>query len=332
MNLTSLRLSQKQLQRIESWRTGRAETRDEGPGRPARGLVLLVAWGWHAVVILVAAVAVGFDLLNTLVGALVEAFDSTVGWALSLLLAPFELLFSLPYLGRFLGWVWRIALTLIWLPLHLPELLFVPVGVLPEKRLRIWFQAPQVGLGGAERERLLDALAVARKILLSQANVRLVPVTPFQMDYPAAAPAREPQVSWLQDEAGAQPNGLAVGCGGQALREDLGKTGTTVGLLALRNHLRGSFRRLLGWGAPLMVLIVDSVDDGRLAGCSLGPLTDYLTLRRDQPLCLAHEIGHACNLPHLHEPMNLMNPTCGGIHLNRWQVALIRLSRHATYL
>jgi hypothetical protein len=85
-------------------------------------------------------------------------------------------------------------------------------------------------------------------------------------------------------------------------------------------------------GAPLMVMPVASVEEGILAGCSLGFLVDYVTVRGEQPICLAHEIGHACNLLHLAEPMNLMNPTCGGLHLTRWQVALLRLSRHVTYL
>jgi hypothetical protein len=33
-------------------------------------------------------------------------------------------------------------------------------------------------------------------------------------------------------------------------------------------------------------------------GCSLGPLTEYVTVDRASPVCLAHEIGHARNLPH----------------------------------
>lgn len=116
------------------------------------------------------------------------------------------------------------------------------------------------------------------------------------------------------------------------MRQDLQLLGGRIDRLAVRNHWRGGFRRLLGWGAPLMALLVTEVDGGRLAGCSLGPLTDYVTLRRDQPLCLAHEIGHACNLLHDRSPLNLMNPTCGGIHLRTWQVLLLRLSRHVTFL
>ena len=81
-----------------------------------------------------------------------------------------------------------------------------------------------------------------------------------------------------------------------------------------------------------MAVAVKSVEGGKLAGCSLGPLTDYVTVRADQPVCLAHELGHACSLLHTQAAANLMNPTCGGVHLSRWQVAVLRASRHVTYL
>jgi hypothetical protein len=332
MRLRSLELSREQQEKIERWRERRLASRDAASARVVSGLVQLAALGMGLGVKGMASMALAFDLMNTLAGAFAEVFDSTLGWGLSILAAPLELVFSFPYLGRGLAWVWRIALSLIWLPLHLPELLFSPTGVLPEKRLRLWVQLPCGGLSEEAQRRLDEAIAVAGKIYRREANVRLVPVSVFQMNYPAAVEAVERPSPWQHGTGGWQSGRLDVGCGREALREDLGPLGGKLERMGLRNHFRGAYRRLLGWGAPIMVLIVNTVDAGRLAGCSLGPLTDYVTVRGDQPVCLAHEIGHACNLLHLEDPMNLMNLTCGGVHLRWWQVMLLRLSRHVTYL
>ncbi len=118
----------------------------------------------------------------------------------------------------------------------------------------------------------------------------------------------------------------------QAAVDDIGRLGGKFAWRAMRHHPFGIARRLVGTGSAVAVFAVHSVDEGRLAGCSLGPLTDYVTVRVDLPVCLAHELGHACNLLHAAQPGNLMNPTCGGVHLSRWQVGLVRLSRHVSYL
>jgi predicted Zn-dependent protease len=71
-------------------------------------------------------------------------------------------------------------------------------------------------------------------------------------------------------------------------------------------------------------------------GCSLGPLTDYVTVAFKESITrtLAHELGHACNLWHYDDPDNLMTPgRSGGVgySLSRVQKALVRMSRHVTY-
>jgi hypothetical protein len=71
-------------------------------------------------------------------------------------------------------------------------------------------------------------------------------------------------------------------------------------------------------------------------GCSLGPLGDYVTVDRDglggTRRILAHELGHSCGLRHVGGEGNLMRPRNPGERLTRWQRAVLRSSRHVTYL
>ena len=70
-------------------------------------------------------------------------------------------------------------------------------------------------------------------------------------------------------------------------------------------------------------------------GCSLGPLSDYITLSHagaKNNSTLAHEIAHACGLWHVKERSNLVyRYTSRGNTVNWWQKNLFRGSRHVTY-
>ncbi|HEX9797244.1 MAG TPA: hypothetical protein VGA52_09660 [Anaerolineales bacterium] len=320
MTTPALERAKRRLAQVDHWHSQQLRTVPDRRQRRA---------DWAAsvrrVAVLLAAVAEWLiDASSTLAGALVESVDSTVGWLASLVLAPVELLFSVPYAGRALGWLWRVGLTLAWAGIRLPLGLLALVGVLPRMRLRLLvLTAP-----GVDQQRQLDAIQFADQVLKAEANVQLVPVGPFQLDFPLAAASPDTS-GWLSISLSGErlPR---VGCALDAFGEDLGPWGGHAERLALRAHPRGAFRRVTGWGAPLSVITVGQVDDGRLAGCSLGPLLDYVTLAADHPVCLLHEVCHALNLPHSDLPRNVMNPTCGGVHLIRWQVALIRLSRHLT--
>jgi hypothetical protein len=70
-------------------------------------------------------------------------------------------------------------------------------------------------------------------------------------------------------------------------------------------------------------------------GCSLGPLTDYVTQEArtiGSNRLMAHEVAHACGLWHSEEKPNLMYPRRPGEEIATWQAAVLRNSRHVTYL
>ena len=108
-----------------------------------------------------------------------------------------------------------------------------------------------------------------------------------------------------------------------------------IGALAEEFKIAGSFlaSNLRGSFYPITAFVV--LDINHAAGCSLGPLTDYVTLDPDgakNDSTLAHEIAHACGLWHLRSKSNLLWRTFSrGDEVKWWQKNIFRGSRHVTY-
>ena len=96
-------------------------------------------------------------------------------------------------------------------------------------------------------------------------------------------------------------------------------------------------------GAPVTVIVVREIA-GRVTGCSLGISADWVIVQaslfdRTKPntydeTVLAHELGHALNLPHFRDRQNLMFPASSppgelrGTKLQGWQTAILHANRH----
>jgi hypothetical protein len=96
-------------------------------------------------------------------------------------------------------------------------------------------------------------------------------------------------------------------------------------------------------GAPVTVIVVRNIA-GRVTGCSLGISADWVIVQaslfdRSRPqtydeTVLAHELGHALNLPHFRDRQNLMFPASSppgalrGTRLQVWQTAILHSNRH----
>jgi hypothetical protein len=199
--------------------------------------------------------------------------------------------------------------------LGVPELLASLAGSRRPKqlRIRIVILRDEHGEPVVAETELDEALSEARRVFAQEAATRLVPADGVLV---TTAVERAPA------------NALDSPCRDSGLwRTDLGAAGPY-------------FRRLrvggaIGKGAPITVFVVRDVV-GK-CGCSLGPLGDYVTidpsgLSSRTRRILAHELGHSCGLRHKRDAGNLMRPRGQGERLTRWQRAVLRSSRHVTYL
>jgi len=107
------------------------------------------------------------------------------------------------------------------------------------------------------------------------------------------------------------------------------------GALSDEFNIAGSFfaSKLSGVFFPVTVFVVKNIKGA--SGCSLGPISDYVTLDTvgaKQTSVLAHELAHACGLWHISERSNLLYPyTDRDDEIRWWQKNIFRSSRHITY-
>jgi len=108
-----------------------------------------------------------------------------------------------------------------------------------------------------------------------------------------------------------------------------------VGALQEEFKIAGSFFASNGSGVfyPVTAFVVIKMKEA--SGCSLGPISDYVTLDTigvKRTSVLAHELAHACGLWHINKRSNLLYPYSNrGVEINWWQKNVFRSSRHVTY-
>ena len=180
----------------------------------------------------------------------------------------------------------------------------------PEKKLRVKIfilQDPQGDLVVSTTD-LDTAIEYAKRSFKKNFNTRLLPHKSSQQF-----------AEVLQEKAPYEALYTKGGIG--ALAEEFTITG---GFFA--SNLSGSFY-------PITAFVVLDIDHA--SGCSLGPLTDYVTLDphgAKNASTLAHEIAHACGLWHLRSKSNLLWRTFNrGDEVKWWQKNIFRSSRHVTY-
>jgi hypothetical protein len=164
------------------------------------------------------------------------------------------------------------------------------------------------------------SIDLAGAVLTAEAGIRVRPIGIQVIDEPAPARALDPRANRLL-----------------LLDDVLGRTEF------YRRHSAPVDLGTAVVGAPVTVVVVREIA-GRVTGCSLGISADWVIVQaslfdRTRPntydeTVLAHELGHALNLPHFRDRQNLMFPASSppgdlrGTKLQAWQTAILQSNRH----
>jgi len=224
------------------------------------------------------------------------------------------LVLAIPIIGRLIKEIWDLIIEIANRILGIPDLILCAFGVMWTKKLRVCIIVlrKDKATPTATPASLAPDIAKAVTIFKDAAKVDFIVEGIHTVKNPS--PERN----------------LKVSCGAGSWWDDLWLPGSYFEVTANTECFDGIARRITGYASPVIVFVVEEVE-GKL-GCSLGPFSDYVTVTGGNPICLAHEVGHACTLLHHDGKDNLMNGKCGGTKLKKWQKCVLRNSRHVTFL
>ncbi|RDY59379.1 hypothetical protein [Flagellimonas nanhaiensis] len=300
-------------------------------------------WYWVSNIVCVAwtyittAVCLAWEVIVTVVTYVVLVIELIIGTVISFVGFVLEVIFSIPFLGRLIREILSIVQEIIYRFIGLLDALGYLVGIRPEKKLRLCvIILSDEGGPVADEAMVLEEVQAAADIFREQANVRVIPCSlfnaknPFQDDVAADDGYIHINTTISRDEL------LDLQCGAGAWGEDLGFKGTDLNMMMSRLCFCGNARRLLGYGSPVTVFVVRSIDGSSSTGCSLGPLADYVTVvgtETTDKTTIAHEVGHACGLWHVGTLRNLMYEFDSNDRreMSTFQEMNFRNSRHVTY-
>lgn len=319
--------------------------------------IVCVAWTWVSNVVCVAwtwvttAVCIVWDVVTTVVNAILVTLESILGWVLSAIAFIVELILAIPVVGPLLRWALNLITHVVSIIFGLVDAGLGLIGIRPEKLLRVCtvILKDEKGNPVATVDFAKAQLQVAVDLYKRDANVRIVPLGPFKYST-GFADAETVDDSWvIVDGSNSDGTLLDVPCNEGGAAADWLGTGSGFQFKSSTLCFYGSWRRVLGYGAPISCFVIRSTPDA--IGCALW-ITDYATIVGENsvppssPRTLGHELGHACNLPHTcvdEDNRNLMATTkaCNPESSTPWdavnprmsnlQVIAVRLSKHVTY-
>jgi hypothetical protein len=233
-----------------------------------------------------------------------------------------ELILSIPIIGGLIRTVLNWVTEVVWRIVGLVDFLGSLLGIRPRKKMYFGVIIPSVnGSPIATQAQLQPQIdgAIATYDRLCNVDLRF---TGFCQ--PGAAP----------------PDGaMSPECGAGGFFADWWLPGSWYEFVSATCKFESGWRRIVGYGGELLVFVVSNVQPdtttSSTVGCSFAATHDYVVVEaRAGPQVAAHELGHACLLPHDSDPNNLMfaSNLVATPSLSNVQIATVRWSRHCTYL
>ena len=251
----------------------------------------------------------------------VRVVCEVITFVLDVVAAIVNLILSIPVLGGIIRTVLNWVTEIIWRAVGLIDFGLSLIGVRLEKRIYVGVMIPtQDGTPITTEAAILPHIDKAKELYKKLCNIKIV--------YTGACTAP------LDAPEGA----LTVGCDASGFFADWWLGGSYIELVSETCKWEDGWRRVLGYGAQIIVVYVSNVtpDTGGFftLGCSFASTHNYVVVEPGAGSTVAaHEIGHSCWLPHDNDPKNLMFPLvpAGDPTLTSFQVSVVRWSKHCVY-
>ena len=231
-----------------------------------------------------------------------------------------NLILSIPILGGIIRTILNWVTEIIWRAVGIIDFLGSLVGIRPRKKMYFGVVVPSVnGVQIVTDADIMRQVNSAIAFYDARCNINLIftGICKTGITPPDA--------------------GLTVGCDAGGFFNDWWLAGSYFEFATATCKFTDGFRRVIGLGAELIVFIVQDVTPANTNGCSFGSTQNYVVIEAkpaDQAFVAAHEMGHACWLPHDSDTNNLMNPSTPVTMpvLSNLQISLVRWSKHCVYI
>jgi len=250
-----------------------------------------------------------------------RAICEVVNFVLDVAAFLINLVLSIPILGGIIRTILNWLTEIVWRIVGLPEFILSLVGVRLEKRIYIGLVIPKKnGTAITTEAAMMPQIDAAKQIYKDLCNVKIV--------YSGACTA----------PLDAPDGALSVECGAVGFFSDWWLGGSYIEFASATCKFSDGWRRIVGLGAQIVIFVVSNVEPDSpgfsTIGCSFASTHNYVAVESGVNIfTAAHEMGHACWLPHSGDPANLMTAsnTPASPTLTDLQISVIRWSKHCVY-
>jgi hypothetical protein len=255
-----------------------------------------------------------------------EVVCTIVSLVLDLLAFVFNLILSIPIIGGIIRTITNWLNEIFWRIVGLPDFFLSLAGVRMRKKMHVkLIILNKNNVPHTNEAAVIRGIQTAQNIFNTRCNVELI--------YTGVCVPRLSTPS--------EANTIECGAGG--FFSDWWIGGSYFETVSSDCAFEGGFKRIVGYGAELIVFVIGTVDPTSTIGCSFAATHNYIVIEPNISgiQSIAHELSHACLLPHIDDDnTNLMFPNIlldgGGNLLNQslsnFQIASLRGSRHCTFI